>query len=159
MAGEHHRHSNQNEAHHQPDSSPYNANVFQIPQVSQSRRRNVKFADPPTLSTSSSFHVASRFESGRKPYSPLASQSAIDDPSTPPPSPPSHSIARERKRHTALPDGAERFQDSVGRARPHSEATADPTLRPRRTFSTSGAHPAPVNANMRLPAECPRPET
>jgi len=158
-AGRNHRRPSQDEARAHPGSPPYKANVIENPHVSQSRRPSVRFADPPTLPTSSSSHVPSHFERERKPYSPFASESAIDDTPTPPPSLPSHSIVRERNRHTLLPSGAVRFQDGFGRVKPRTESIVDPALRPRRTHSTSGPHPTLVNVNSRGHQRGPQPGT
>ena len=133
------------------------ANVLGNPQVPPNRCRSVKFADPPTMATLSPTCAPSQFECKR--HSPSASESAIDDTPSPSPSPPFHSVARERKRDGAPPGGAERFHDGFARIKPRSESFADPALRLGHTRSTSASHPKPLNANTRPHAEGPQPGT
>lgn len=152
-----HRRESQEKITAQPPPPSDKANIIENPRVPQNRRRSVRFAETPIISTSIPTQVPSHFECAR--HSPSISDSAIDDTPSPPPSPPSHSVARERKCDAAPPGGIERFQAGFGRFKPRSESFTDPALRLGRINSTSAAHPKPLNTNTRRRAEGPQPAT
>lgn len=153
------RYPSQKENRPHPERPPFRNQAMEDLRVPQSPRGSVRFVDSPPLSMSSSIYPRSSLERERKLHTPSASESAIDDTPSPSPSPPSHSVAPERKRHTAIRGHTKRFQDGFGHIKPRSESFADPALRVGLTYSTSATHPERLNTNTGRRAEGPQPES
>ena len=144
----------------QHDASAHKSSMAE-PNVTQSHRPSVSFAEPEATIKTVSDHVPPNIERERAPYSNMPDSAVIDDTnsqeiSTPKP------IERERKPYVAQVGGGRQYEAEEVRPRENSKPRADsvnPPVQPKPVRSDSSANRArPININPQNNQQLPKPE-